>query len=208
MELIRNPEYGACASIVFYQFAKALNKFSYEKLKNHIKTKSEKLYQDCCTIEPVVIKYWNGIHNETIRFKDMPTGISLHKLDNPMTDEFGIYGESEYGLLNFFCRVMFFIQTGYWIQEICNKHIDSLNINEKLKYLKLYNKFMLKYTTTIPYITYLAWLDKENIIENSLHVMLTLKINDEKYEIYNSNQSEVVCVNRFVSLWFTKDEDI
>ena len=29
MELIRNPEYGACASIVFYQFAKALDKLSY-----------------------------------------------------------------------------------------------------------------------------------------------------------------------------------
>lgn len=207
MELIRNPEYGACASIVFYQFAKVLNKLSYKKLKRHVKTKSHELYRDCCTIEPIIIKYWNGIHDGTIQFKDMPNGMSLHKLDTPLNG-FGVYGESEYGLLNFFCRIMFFIQTGFWIQEICNKNVDSLNVNEKPKYLKSYNKFMLKYTTTIPYITYLAWLNNENIIENGLHVMLTLKIDNDDYEIYNSNQSEVACVNSYVSIWFTKDEDI
>lgn len=207
MELIRNPEYGACASIVFYQFTKVLDKLSYKRLKRYVKTKSHELYQDCCTIEPIILKYWNGIHDGSIQFKDMPNGISLHKLDNPF-NEFGVYGESEYGLLNFFCRIMFFIQTGFWIQEICNKNVDSLNVNEKPKYLKSYDKFMLKYTTTIPYISYLAWLNNENVIENGLHVMLTLKIDNDNFEIYNSNQSEVACVNSYISVWFTKDEDI
>ena len=207
MELIRNPECGACASIVFYQFAKVLDKLSYEDLKIHVWFISEELHKDCCEIEPIILKYWNGIHDGTIQFKDMPNGMLLHTLDNPLND-YGIFGQSEYGLINYFCRIMFFLQTGYWIQEICNKHVDSLNINKKPKYLKSYNKFMLKYTTTIPYISYLAWLNNENIIENGLHVMLTLKINNEYYEIYNSNQSEVVCINSYESLWFTKDEDI
>lgn len=207
MELIRNPEYGACASIVFYQFAKVLNKLSYKKLKRHVKSKSHELYRDCCMIEPIILKYWNGIHDGTIQFKDMPNGISLHKLDNSLND-YGVYGESEYGLINFFCRIMFFIQTGFWIQEICNKNVDSLNVDNKPRYLKSYDKFMLKYTTNIPYITYLAWLNNENIIENGLHVMLTLKIDNDNFEIYNSNQSEVARVNNYVSVWFTKDENI
>ena len=203
MELIRNPEYGACASIVFYQFAKALDKVSYEELKNHVKIKSDLLYQDCCQIEPIVIKYWNGIHNGTIKFSDLPNGKSLHKLDKSMADDYGVFGESEYGLINFFCRIMFFIQTGYWIQAICGRHISLLFKDDPI-YLETYNEFMLKYTTKIPYVTYFALLNDADIIENDFHLMLTLKNNDEDYEIYNSNQDEVVHIDQHISLWIVK----
>ena len=34
--------------------------------------------------------------------------------------------------------------------------------------------------------------------------MLTLKINDDDYEVYNSNEDEVIHVERHVSLWIVK----
>ena len=202
MELIRNPECGACASIVFYQFAKVLDKLSYEELKMYVSIISEELYQDCCTIEPIILKYWNGIHDGTIQFKDMPNGMSMHNLDNPI-HEFGIYGESEYGLINLFCRIMFFIQTGCWIQDNCGRHLNQL-IEDDPIYLQIYNKFMLRYTTKIPYVTYFGILNDDNILEDNFHIMLTLKNNDNDYEVYNSNEDEVIHVERHVSLWIVK----
>ena len=202
MELIRNPECGACASIVFYQFAKVLDKLSYEDLKIHVWFISEELHKDCCEIEPIILKYWNGIHDGTIQFEDMPNGMSMHELDNPLND-YGIFGQSEYGLINYFCRIMFFLQTGYWIQDNCGRHVFQL-IEDKPIYRKAYDKFMSLFTTKIPYITYFGILNNENILEEDFHIMLTLKINDDDYEVYNSNEDEVIHIERHVSLWIVK----
>ena len=63
---------------------------------------------------------------------------------------------------------------------------------------------MLQYTIKIPYVTYFGLLNEEDILGDDFHIMLTLKNNDEDYEVYNSNQDTVIHVDKHITLWVVK----
>ena len=205
MEFIQNVYPGACASIVFYQFVKSSGNLSYNELKEFINSLDSDFGNDLRIIGQYLTKYWDGIRNGSIVFKNLPYGGKLCELDEPI-DDFGIYGRSEYGLISYFCRVLFWAHTGFWIQLISGKTFDEACRYVRCDdYFDKYNEFMLKYTESIPYISYVAYVNEDDIIVDSFHVILTIK-NDERFMIYDSNNDDVADIDFYSELWYTKDE--
>lgn len=205
MEFIRNVYPGACASIVFYQFVKSSGNLSYNELEKFVNSLNLELGNDLHIIGQHLVKYWNGIQNGSIEFKNLPYGGDLRELDESI-DDLGIYGKSEYGLISYFCRILFWAHTGYWIQLISGKTYDEARrygIHDDQ--FDKYNEFMLKYTPSIPYISYVAYVDENGTIVDFFHVILTIK-NGEHFMIYDSNNSEVAIIDFYSELWYTKDE--
>lgn len=214
MEFIDNFYPGACASIVFYQFVKSSDKLLYSDLEEFTKKLNNKLrnyelYDDLIKIKHTICKYWNGIRNETIKFKDLPTGGDLRPLKHPL-EGFGVFGKSEYGLINYFCRILFCLSTGYWINQIVGNHYRNLSCKVNESVFKKYTKFTESYIKNkqIPYVTYVCYLDADDNIEGELHVISTLKIEENKYIVYNSNCEYEYETNRYIDLWFQKDDNI
>lgn len=203
MEFIQNTPIGMCASIVFYQFVKS-SKLSYHEIENFVNSLSKELGDDLHKIRKYLVKYWNGIQNGRFEFKDLPNGGDLREINDENID-LGIFGKSEYGLISYFCRVLFWAHTGYWIQAICLK---SYKEARKYKcdddYFNRYSEFMLRYTSEIPYVSYVAFIDKNLTIENDLHVILTIK-NGNKFTVYDSNGKEPEVIDLYNELWFTQE---
>lgn len=202
MEFIKNVNPGACASIVFYQFVKSSGNLSYNELEKFVNSLNSVYGNDLHIIGQYLTKYWNGIRNGSIEFKNLPYAGDLRYLDKPIND-LGIFGKSEYGLMSYFCRVLFWAQTGYWIQWISGKTYDEARgYGIHGDQFDKYNKFMLKYTPLIPYISYVAYVNKNRIIEDNFHVILTIK-NGKQFMIYNSNDDDVVIIDFYSELWYT-----
>ena len=206
MEFIQNVYPGACASIVFYQFVKSSCNLSYNELEKFITSLNLEFGNDLHIIGQYLVKYWDGIQNGSIEFKNLPYGGNLCELDDSI-EGLGIYGKSEYGLISYFCRVLFWAHTGYWIQSISRKAYDEARKCCKCDddCFDKYNEFMLKYTTSIPYISYVAYVDENDVIEDCFHVILTIK-NDEQFMICDSNNSGIEIINFYRELWYTRDE--
>ena len=207
MEFIHNVYPGACASIVFYQFVKSSGKLSYDDLEKFVKSLNDELGNDLHAIGKYLVKYWSGIRNGSVEFKDLPDSGNPREINDENID-LGLFGKSEYGLMSFFCRVLFWAHIGYWIQTICNKSYEEVCDYKRYNdYFDKYNEFMLKYTSTIPYVSYVAFVDENDIIENLLHVVLTIK-NDNEFMIYDSNMNGVDVIDSYEELWFSKDDNI
>lgn len=208
MEHIRNKPSGACASITFYQFVKLSGNLSYENLKQYVKSVKldliEDMFEDLCNMENIINKYWIGIQNNVYTIDDLPDGGNMHELNEKIKD-MRICGESEYGCISLFCRIIFYIHNGFWVGKICNNTMEMVLLSYKIddKLFDNYLKFMLQYTETVPYITYCAWIGGDNLIENMLHVCITFH-NGKNWTIHNSNDDEEKYEEDYVNIWFCK----
>lgn len=204
MEFIQNVYPGACTSIVFYQFVKSSGNLSYNDLEKFVNSLNSVLGNDLHIIGQHLVKYWDGIQNGSIKFKNLPYGGDLREIDESIPD-IGIFGKSEYGLISYFCRVLFWAQTGYWIQVIGGKtYEEARKYGIHGDHFDKYTAFMLKYTQSIPYVSYVAYVDEKKIVLDIFHVILTIR-NGEQFMIYDSNRCDVMTINFYSELWYTEE---
>ena len=230
MAFIKNIFPGACASITFYQFVKYSDKLRINDIKLYMKDMKNELGNEPLrylnSIEPVINKYWRNIKFGYAKFKDLPCGNNLCLLKKPIS-YLKIYGESEYGHISFFCRLMYLIETGLWIQDLSGMNVNNLKLNVNKKFLNKYEEMVNKckggyYTIhgtkslenlhdyqsqRIPYITYMIYVD-DGKISDEFHVFITLKISDNEYEIYDSNNERKLKINKLVLLWLRDGDEV
>ena len=197
-EFIHNSSKGACASITFYQFVKSCGTLTYDDVKALAKTlKLSEIEYYLELIEPEITGIWGMIKNDMLMVYDLPTGDNLWTFSQPILC-LNVFGESMYGLMSFFCRILLLLHSGVWVQSLVGTEISRLRDEVKVnfEFRKTYEMMMIRHTKVIPYVNYMVWVGKDNVIEPEMHVLMLYRIiqKDENgivnmfWGMYNSNE--------------------
>ena len=214
-EFIHNSSNGACASIVFYQFVKSCGTVTYEDIKILTKTlKLTEIEYYLELMEPELKKIWNMIKNDSLTIYDLPTGDNLWQFSQHISC-LKIFGESMYGLMSYFCRILLLLHSGIWVQELVGDEISHLRTNVKanFEFRKAYELMMIKHTKVIPYVNYMLWVNENGVVEPDMHVVMLYRIiqKDENgvvnmyWSLYNSNEDGPVDYPGYEMLFTIED---
>lgn len=228
MEYIKNFYPGACAAITFYQFAMSSDKLRLPMFREYFVELGKTLPENKRGIlevfiekfkkaEPTLAKYWINARSHKIEFKDFPHGADIRLLKEPI-DGLGYQGRSEYGVMVFFCRYVFAMETGKDMEWARGATLDEardilhaidLDTNRYTEYMRSILDETIRTREDgstyrykcIPYVSYFFDMDENGVLDTVGHVFLTYKVGPSLYEIYDSNVGRLTVYDKLVFVW-------
>lgn len=214
-----DEDYNYRESITFYQFVKASGTleckefFEFLKKQGIFNKKIKVIY-----IKPTIEKYWNKIKNNC-DFRELPNSKNPVKIKNPSKKALQNRCDTELNIIAVFNELIANVITGIDMELFIYFYTtwsNDLAFVIDPKRFKDYNKFMSKYTKTIPYISMLTGFKQgtECMEVAFIACYFTMKNIDGKlYNFYNSstvNKNKIKTFKKFpayIELYGTKDKD-
>ena len=223
-----DPNNNYCASIVFYQLARTFKGISFDDIVNYAKTLDhldnklrDVINKALRLLRPHLQPLYSKIQEGLIDVTELPkSGVygdgkyinnskedarrSRKPLDSPFTD-FGMSGDTLYGCISLFVRVMYAIQFGIWLNNIIpSDNIFTLPIDINIVN-RTWNSYMVFITNhsieDIPFVSYIGFSPDARTFENNGHVIICLYKEDGELIYFNNNSDELIMTNEIVILW-------
>lgn len=192
---IPNQPCGLCAAITFWQVSRVLHNL-YDVLRNQLMIMftvnnffDTDIYQQ--QFWNVIYKLWN-----VNMFEQLPTGANLKPI-NPPIKSLLLFGQSEYGCMSMFLRMLFCLQHDIWVQNIIEDTTAELSLDNIRDKENQFKNILAKhnYNGLIPWVTYDVWVG-----DNDAHVYIIVEDGND-YISLNSNLKPHY-VDEFLPIYF------
>lgn len=214
IEHIPNIKQGACASIVLYQFIKSTPGLTYDDLIEFAREvnasvnseTSRYIASDINDMKCILNPYFTSIRNNSIDIIDMPNGENKVTLSESLP--FLCPKNGVYGVICYFNRCMFYLQTGLQVYPAIGKNINEYTASIDMSFFNRYTEFIHRKINSdiIPYMSYMYYYDDNNIITNKIHVIIIIRnIARDEFFMINSNYDRIEPEDTYYAIYYAED---
>jgi hypothetical protein len=207
MNWFNNTIDGSCASITFYWYVKYLN-IEFDSFLEIIHKLDPNVFQHFKPITKVISQYWNFVRSDLVDcpVQELPNAKDCDKYPLPLFQS--AHGESDYALISFFGKLIWWVQSGFWIHDWSTSYETKIYENQTIpinqEKISLYYKTFKQYTETVPFITIIIHIEPNGLFDKVQHQTLSV-IKNNQVVWYDSNLDQRIMLPKLGILYFEYD---